>query len=141
MDNKSTSIGFRATQDLKDELTRIAPFFGHNPGTLAHMILETFCNTYNKRGSDLIWPPQFNYHLNAKTYLDAIRESDKERLQMVADEPPVYNDGTHTFSLPDEIMPEVEARCASLGITVEEYVSRMVALLAAPHTPKKQDPS
>lgn len=89
-DKKTTQINVRISPDFKEAADQVADRYGLGLGTLAHILLENFCEAHKKHGSELIWPPQFNHHLNPQTYLDAIRQADEERLQMVAEQTNAY---------------------------------------------------
>lgn len=58
-----------------------------------------------------------------------------EQLDKVAEGDSAYgNKKPRTFEIPEEALPEIITRCEALGITVDEYIQRTVALIAAPHT-------
>jgi len=84
-DKKTTQINVRISPEFKEKADGVALQYGLGLGTLAHMLLKNFIAAAEEHGNELIWPPQFNHHLNAQTYLDAIRTADEERLQLVAE--------------------------------------------------------
>ena len=91
--SKSAHIAIRVADDTKARMDTVAEAFGLGTSTLARVLLDRFCSSYEEHGDQLIWPPQFNYHLSPATYLDAIHGSDKERLRLVAEAAEEYNAG------------------------------------------------
>lgn len=89
--SKTKSIHARVQEEDFDRIYAAAQQVGLEPGTLARMLLIAFSDAREQHGNQLIWPPQFNHHINADTYLDEIRKADQERLQLVAEEAGRYN--------------------------------------------------
>lgn len=115
MTKKDKQVNFKLSEDDLNELRSVSEDMRLKASQLVSALVEDFLTARKKYGPRLIWPVEFAHFGAGSPVVYATAEEEPADL-MVAEKPKKL-----VLELPDIMDDEILARCAELGLTVEEY--------------------
>lgn len=58
---KTETLGFRISEETKNDLNDVAPFYGLTAGQLVTLLVEKFLEVHKTHKGHVVWPPSFLY--------------------------------------------------------------------------------
>lgn len=58
---KDTQLKVRVSSELEERFRKASLMYVGNPSALAHMLIQSFCESVDQHGNTLVWPPKYAY--------------------------------------------------------------------------------